>query len=81
MSNEYIILAKRYKKLFKSCDYFGCFYDSRDHLIKMCNKIMRFDDREKQARWIGFIQGVLTAYRIINLEKEIEFCRKLFKGE
>lgn len=80
-SNAYIQLARRYLSILKSVDRVGeGRYDSKEHLLDMCEKVERFTDREKQARWIGFIQGVLTAHGIIDLEREIELCRQLFIG-
>jgi hypothetical protein len=51
-----------------------------EHLIKLCNEVIENHQRypfDKLCRWMGFVQGVLAAQGIIQVETEREFSRPL----
>ena len=53
------------------------------HLLWMLQQI-RFNKSQsetKKHRWLGFIQGVMTAKGYINVLEERELTRNIFKGE
>lgn len=54
---------------------------SLDHLIWMCVKSLENLDKwpeDKLSRWLGFVQGVLTVRRIIDVQEERDISRPLF---
>lgn len=49
------------------------------HIIYMLDKLNTFKDKYKAMRWLGYIQGILACRSLIDIDEEIEFCRKYFK--
>jgi len=79
---RYELLCERYRKMLEGLNAeTESGFCSIGHVKWMLSRIPEFRDGEKQARWIGFVQGVLTCLGVVDLEEEIEFCRKLFKGD
>jgi len=73
-----IQLFKRYQKILN--DYKK--YADDDIIIrtkKMIDVAIKVDMLEdKQSRWLGFTQGVLAVYDLIDIEEERDISRKLF---
>ena len=75
------ILYNRYIKILQENKEIGTGKYSSSHLIKMLNTLN--DNIEgwpidKTNRWLGFIQGVMTVYGILDVDKERDFTRPLF---
>jgi hypothetical protein len=52
---------------------------SLNHLKWMCDHVLNSDmPIDKMSRWLGFVQGLLTAKKIISVEEERNFSRPLF---
>jgi len=58
---------------------FGEGKTSRQHLLWMLQQLARLSDREKKARWLGYVFGVLAAYGALDPDDAIEACRRVFK--
>ena len=71
-------MFKRYKLILDNCKK----YADDDIIIrskKMIDVALSEDMYEdKQSRWLGFIQGVMVMYNIIDVEEERDFSRPLF---
>ena len=83
VSQASCILVKRYIELLKSTDIeIDTNPDtSVEHLIKMCEAIIEESNQwpdDKTSRWLGYIQGVMCVYNIINVSKERYISRELF---
>lgn len=52
-----------------------------NHLGWMLCQINTFDDKEKAMRWLGYVQGVLAVLCLIDIDEEIEFCRRYFRRD
>lgn len=73
-----IILFKRYQIALNEYKKYA-----DDDIIIRCKKMTNIalsEDmyEDKQSRWLGFIQGVLTVYDLLDVEKERDFSRPLF---
>ena len=52
---------------------------SRDHLVWMLRKISEMDMTDPKAnRWLGFVQGVMAAKGMIDVDEERELTRHIF---
>lgn len=53
---------------------------SPGHLIRLCEEAIAKPELpfDKASRWLGFVQGVMTAKGLITVEEEREFSRPLF---
>ena len=74
------ILCLRYLEKIKDKN-FGENEFSKDHIEKMLNELLNNKSswsEDKLNRWLGYVQGVLTVFKIINVEEEREFTRPLF---
>lgn len=49
-----------------------------DHWIDFCKRGKELDNSDKASRWVGFIQGMLVANHIVNLEDTIDLSRKVY---
>lgn len=62
---------------------FGLEKTSRDHLILMCTLLLSDGiadfPPDKSGRWIGYIQGVMSANGILDVEAERARTRKLYQ--
>jgi len=73
-----IILFKRYQIVLNDYKKYA-----DDELIirskKMIDVVLTTDMLEdKQSRWLGFIQGVMTVYDLLDVDTERNFSRPLF---
>ena len=53
-----------------------------DNLLNLCDKaIDRVDDFtiDKHSRWLGYIQGFLSAYGFIDVQEERDYTRGLYQ--
>jgi len=70
-----IVLADRYLKAIKDQDF-------KEKLLveALCEYIIERPDLylDKSNRWIGFVQGILFARDIIQIDEEREYSRGLF---
>lgn len=80
MDKIIIALMCRYEPLLK-VNAFGSGEISNIHLLKMC-KLLRENVSiwpiDKSNRWLGYIQGVMTTFELLNVNEEREFTRPLF---
>ncbi len=54
---------------------------SHSHLRWMCKTISKnaYDwDLNKSSRWIGYVQGVLTALQVVSVQEHRDWTRELF---
>mgnify|MGYP001014788732 CR=1 FL=1 len=54
-----------------------------ENLIKLCEEAMVNTQKypsDKMHRWLGFVQGVLAAQGIIDVDVERDYTRPLFHG-
>jgi hypothetical protein len=75
------ILSKRYIKILQKNKEIGTGKYSSSHLIKMLNTLNSNVEEwpvDKTNRWLGFIQGTMTVYGILDVDEEREFTRPLF---
>ena len=73
-------LCDRYISILKEND-FGTDTHSSEHLIKMCLYIKENANKwpiDKSNRWLGYVQGVMTVYDLLNVDEERNFSRPLF---
>lgn len=58
-------------------------YQQPSHLIWMLTEIKNNNNQSdtKKHRWLGFIQGILIAKGITNVDVERDFTRDLFNGD
>jgi len=70
-----IELFKRYLYLIKPSKI-----KQRDKLMSMCEFCISHPEMltDKMSRWLGFIQGVLYANNLIDINKERDLSRPLF---
>lgn len=47
--------------------------------ISFCEKGRTLDNVDKQSRWVGFIQGLLYANKLVTIEDERIFSRAIYK--
>ena len=75
------IVTKRYIDILEKNIDVGYGKYSSKHLIEML-KTLNENKKEwsidKTNRWLGFIQGVMTVYQLIDVDEEREFTRPLF---
>ncbi|AMO44266.1 hypothetical protein vBRpoSV10_213 [Ruegeria phage vB_RpoS-V10] len=80
LARRYIaVIAERHPDPFK-----GNKQMDHAHLTWMCEVIMNHHDlwpADKVGRWIGFVQGVLAAQGLIDINVERDFSRPLFHRE
>lgn len=78
-----VTLFSRYRSILLSAAEFeeaseGC---SRGHLLWMCEtasaEAAAWPD-DKTSRWLGFVQGIMTARGLLTVAAEREFSRPLF---
>lgn len=75
------ILTKRYIEILRKNPNIGKDKYSSEHLITMLNTLEENKKEwsiDKTNRWLGFIQGVMTVYGLIDVDGEREFTRPLF---
>lgn len=75
-------LLYRYYKLLAEVKDFGEGYTHRLHLIWMIEELNNNPDMSetKKHRWLGYIQGVMTAHEVLDVEQERNATREVFKG-
>jgi len=85
--SAHTVLADRYRRLLWA-QHVDPFVTQRemchDHLIWMCEKIIENSwdwPYDKTGRWIGFIQGILAAQGLLNIQAERDFTRPMFHEE
>ena len=56
---------------------------SAPHLLWMLNEIETSDTMSttKKHRWLGYVQGVMTALGWITVQEERDFTRNIFNGD
>ena len=78
---EYIKLSYRYEKMIKNENWLAASpKTTKEHILKML-KVLREEDMsiDKSSRFLGFIQGVLCAHGILDVDKERDYTRPLFQ--
>jgi hypothetical protein len=73
-------LVERYKEKIKD-KTFGEKEYNQIHIMKMLNELEENSNiwsDDKLNRWLGYIQGVLTVFNIIDVDEERDFSRSLF---
>ena len=62
---------------------FGSGKTSRDHLVWMCDKLLKdgvpYMPIDKSGRWIGFVQGVMAANGCLDVDAERDRTRPLYE--
>ena len=53
--------------------------ENKDYWIRYCNAALRLKNSDKLSRWVGFIQGVLYANKMITIAEERDFSRQHYK--
>lgn len=50
------------------------------HLRAMCREAIGSPDMlvDKQSRWLGYVQGIMTVHGLLDVEEEREFSRPIF---
>ncbi|WP_299945268.1 helix-turn-helix transcriptional regulator [uncultured Ruegeria sp.] len=87
MTDASSILSQRYISLIENAGPDPYDYNPRmshPHLIWMCQQIIDRQHswpKDKIGRWLGFVQGVLAAQHLINVEEERNLSRPLFHAE
>jgi hypothetical protein len=73
-----LILFKRYQSILNdsSIDIENKFLFRAKKMIDVALSEDMFED--KQSRWLGFIQGIMTEYNLLDIEEERNFSRPLF---
>lgn len=81
-------MAKRYLRILCDTEEPDPFKRDADmshpHLIWMCQIIINHDaewPQDKSGRWLGFVQGIMAAQRLITTTEERDFSRSLFLGD
>ena len=80
MENILLVLCARYKTILENKD-FGEGESSSKHLLKMLTVLADNCGTwpvDKSNRWLGYIQGVMTVYKVLNVTEERNFTRPLF---
>lgn len=79
------VLFERYIRLIRESapivEDYGPDETAMDHLTWMCVKSLENLDKwpeDKLSRWLGYVQGVLTVRRIIDVQEERDLSRPLF---
>ena len=75
------ILSKRYIDILQKNKEIGTEKYSSSHLINMLNTLNENVEKwsiDKTNRWLGFIQGVMTVYGLLDVDEERDFTRPLF---
>lgn len=50
---------------------------TKDHLLWMCDELVKYTDTGKRHRWLGYIQGVLAVDGCLSVQKEMDHTREL----
>lgn len=75
------VLSERYINILKENKEIGTGKYSSSHLINMLNTLnenVEIWSIDKTNRWLGFIQGVMTVYGLLDVDEERDFTRPLF---
>lgn len=64
----------RYADILRASDL-----DEREHWIKFCDLGRQLTNTDKLSRWVGFIQGLLYASKLITIEEERAYSRNIYK--
>jgi len=78
----HIILADRYLDILNKSEYKTDIKKvSKGHLVKLLLELKENKDisLDKASRFIGFIQGVLCAFGLIDVDTERNFTRPMFQ--
>jgi hypothetical protein len=75
-----MLLFKRYLKILEDIDIQEGCETSKDHLEWMCRTALQHQDYpiDKLSRWLGFVQGVLTARGKLSVDDERDYSKPLF---
>lgn len=75
-------ICERYIKELNNCKLPNSPYQSNEHLKWMLVEILVNEDQSltKKHRWLGYVQGILVANFVINVDNERNLTRNLFKG-
>ena len=76
-------ICERYIKELDNCELPNVPYQSNYHLKWMLVQILIDEDQSltKKHRWLGYVQGVLVANFVINVDDERNLTRNLFNGD
>lgn len=50
---------------------------TKNHLLWMCDELIKYTDTGKRHRWLGYIQGVLAMDGCLSVQREMDVTREL----
>lgn len=50
---------------------------TKEHLLWMCDELVKYTDTGKRHRWLGYIQGVLAMDGCLSVQREMDVTREL----
>ena len=86
-NDEYDLMRKLFKRYAKMIEdnlgYISCVGNKTEpeHLLKLCQEVIENGQKypfDKMNRWLGFVQGVLAVYGVIDVRREQNYTRPLF---
>jgi hypothetical protein len=70
------LMIERYKKIINETDNQD--FD-KDYWMNFCDTALTLQNTDKLSRWVGFLQGNLFQFKIIDIDEERNYSREIYK--